>query len=531
MFEIERSYFIEGKKIIKEVGDRSIPLFHVHTEVDDTIRLRAKINMSFNRKYSPFMHLYEHLLFNNIRVGDITLKDSTEIFAFAKKHNIDVNANTGIDGITIMVDIKRLGAFNTNAKGSKFKRPINWLEEYKEYNIEIGVQLLYGLLFNRDFITDENIEKEINIVRSEMDTTKDPTWSSYTKAYEFIHHNPIDVLGSSKDIENIGMDKIKILIKEFDKYVISPEYTSIYAYYNMNEFGSPEDEKDHNGMYNFEDWEHLISTLRYYFKFNVNHFKRKIPLIPTGIKKNYLNYTITPKFKSRVKHIAKGNDCSPAIVYSYFFETDLDPKTKNSIKNIIELYKYRELLHMAICEIEYGIYNFVREEKQAAYGAYDMHTANYGFSLLDRNYFNELIDEFRDNINNPEYKLNFKLPSVFHIPLNDNIDVDNITTEVEEFIKRLTIDQDRFELARKSFIRKYINLDTNLVYISDILKFENLFYLIKNTFGLTCKISDEDIIKYIEEIISEFNIKKYKFRILLQYLNKFKENVTIFKIK
>jgi hypothetical protein len=527
MFEIERSYFIEGKKIIKEVNERSIPIFHIHTEADDTIRLRAKINMSFNKKYSPFMHLYEHLIFNNVKVGNIILKNSTEIFEFAKKHNINVNANTGIDGITIIVDIKRLGAFNAKAKSSKFKRPINWLEEFKDYNIETGVQLLYGLLFNRDFITDENIEKEINIIKSEMDTTRDQIIDSYYKSFEFIYQNSVDVLGTSKDIDTIGLDKIKELIKEFDKYVVSPEYTSILVYYNMNEFGSPEKLKEKDKC--FED--NLIYLLRKYFSFNINNFNRRIDIIPSGIKKKYLNYTIKPKLTPKVMHLSKGDKGSPALVYNYFFKTEMDPRNKTSIKNLIELYLYRDLLSNSICDIEYGIYNFIREEKQATYGSYHLNTSKLSHNIVDRNYFQDLIDEFKDNISNPEYKFHLELPLAFCIPLNDTIDVEKLYLEVYNFINKLEINEERFELAKQSCIEEFINLDTNLVYAVDIITFENLFYLIKNTFGLTTKITDNEIIKHIEEIMGDFNIKKYKYRILLKYLDYFKKNITIFKIK
>lgn len=461
--KIVDEFFIDTKKVIKMENDYDIPIYLAHTKQDDTIRLIALINTQFNNEYAPLMHLYAHLLFNNVIVGDETLKDITAIREYANKYNLYCNAYTGVDGIEIVVDVQ------------KYQCEIEWLQHTTNFYLEKGIQLLYGLLFNRKYLSDELIEENVDIIKTEIATQKDELEQSEIAVYNLIYDNFIDFLGTSKDFYSLGIETIKEVIRDFDSKLIHKDYISIIIHSNLDIDNS------------------IVELVDKSFNLSDSSFEKVI----NGTKSKYLNNNIMFNFDKEKTLMTK----LPTLVYNCFFETKLE------LDNILELLTYKALLRYAICGIDYGINNFVKESKSMAYHYYKIDEYN----IIYRNYFNELIKNNSNTI---------KFPLGFFIPLNRNIDLDLLCNKVLKFINNLTIDKQTYERT----VRDFINTKYSFVLNYDIIARENIIKLIKATTNLTVE-------QITQKLNQTYNINDFSYNKLLEYLEYFKKNVQLFKIQ
>lgn len=477
--KIVNEFFIDTKKVIKMENDHGIPIYLAHSKQDDTIRLRAKISIALKPEYGFLLHLYEHLMFNKVVVGNNILENSTEVYKFAKRYNLDVNAYTEIDGITVMVNVNRVKPLTE----SKYECAIEWIDTTKNFHLEEGMQLLYGLLFNRDLITDQAIEKEVSIVKSEMDTTREDLYEAQFTAYNFVYKDCVDVLGETKDFDRVGLEQVKTVIKDLDSNLLNKEYISLMIGCNLEEYNQ------------------LAYYIEKYLNFNYNQFNRTI----NGSVSEYINDSINYELEPPSKLTSELS----TIVYKYDFNSNMQ------LEQVAETLAYRRLLEHAICDIDYGIYNYVREIKTAAYGAYPLINTDYYNNLMDRNYFKTLIDS---NANT------FKIPLVYYIPLNDSVIIDDLIIDIKEFISNLTISKEQYETALKSYINDWCNIAYTYPSTDSILRYENLLYLFKNK----CNLNQQYITECMNKI---YDVNDFSYNKLLEYLDDFKSKVKIYKIE
>ena len=500
----EKPFYISGKKVVKEVNNEKggIPVYYTHSK-NSTIELRAVINTGFVTDYSMLMHLYEHLMFHNVKIDDVVYPGITELMAFADKHNININAGTNGNGIIIKVDIENNLAGNMGLSRiyNKPTKHINWLDSFSNNdNVELGFKILSGILYNRMELTEDDIKREMNVVRSEMDSMGTDINRTYLRVHKFILKDSGVVLGKTDDFDRIGEDRVIDIIKTFDKNVLYSNNLSFYCAFDMDDLKDPSAEECE-----------LQKLGRKYFNFPYELEYRK-PVFELNDDCKHLLYNVRYD-KAILNEMKKKDDEVPAIVFAGNLELDLNKYHKPS--DLSEIMGYYELLDKCIWDISYGIFNYIREEKQACYTMGGMHA--WILSVRKR-YINDLI-----NSDGKDYKIHMDR----FIPLAENTNVDELASDIKEYLKSFKITKERYEQGKNLILNTYGNIDKAKIAINDIFEYENVFKLAKH---LNPDMSEDNIIEELDEL-STFDIRKYDYDKLVSIFSDYIKNIKIYKLK
>lgn len=497
MWTKEKEFYIAGKRVVREINKdkNDVPIYFCH-DVDGNVQLRAYIATGFKSEYTPLLHLYEHLMFHNVIIDDVVYSGLTELMTFADKHNIQINAGTGGNGIVVKVDINNPTSGNRKLGKTKNTKKIGWIDKIDvEDNIEMGFKILYGILYNRKELTREDIEKEIGVVESEMHTMANPTKKAFFTAHKFIMSDSGYTLGTPEDFKNIGTDKIVEILMEFDKNICSSDHLNFGVYFDMDEYSEASK---------------VYSLARWYFDFPIRNHRLVCKPYTEECKKYMGDFYYALDISQKV------NKLDDEVKSLSFASTigNANVTKGDFIRKITELHAYSTLLNMCIWDISYGIFNYIREEKKACYTAQALSI----FNTLNRiSYFKMLI----------ENKIRvFEMFMCMFVPLNGDVNVEELAEDVKKYIDKLEISKDRFEEAKNIILSTYADIDTDKAELRLLVEYEWFYRYIKSV------IPSDD--RYIEEALYElynYDISKYDYETLNEYLDMYKDELRLYITK
>lgn len=497
MWTKEKELYITGKRVVREINKdkNDVPIYFCH-DVDGNVQLRAYIATGFKSEFSPLLHLYEHLMFHNVIIDDILYSGLTELMTFADKHNIQINAGTGGNGIVVKVDINNPTSGNRKLGKTKNSKRIDWIDNIGiENNIEMGFKILYGILYNRKELTREEIEKEMGVVESEMHTMANPTKKAFFTAHKFIMADSGYILGTPDDFRTIGTDKIVEILMEFDKNICSSDHLNFGVYFDMDEY---------------DESSEIYTLARKYFDFPIRNHRLVCEPLTEECKKYIGDFYYALDVSQTVN---KEDDEVESLVFASTIGNGNVTKG-DFIRKITELHAYTILLNMCIWDISYGIFNYIREEKKACYTSQALNI----FNTVNRiSYFKTLIEN-KTRI--------FEMFTCMFVPLNGDINAENLAEDVKEYINKLEISKERFEETKNIILSSYTEIEYSKADLKILVEYEWFYRYIKSV------IPSDD--RYVIEALYElynYDISKYDYETLKEYLDMYKDELRIYITK
>lgn len=492
----KRVFYIGGKKVVREVHPiTGVPFNHSQHAEEDDIVLYATINLNLKPEYQMFMHLYEHLLFNNLEIDGVLYKNVADIFNLTSKYGIGINANTGMGGINVIVSIPNPSAFNKRMSQNKGYRPFSWVkEEDIESKVEMGAKILKAILFNRQLINMEILEKEVGIIKSEMQTIGGNDTKVLEDTSRVLTKNLGPVLGDPSDFDKVGINTVFDLVRTLDKHKADPEFIEFGMDYDMNIYGDPE----------FED----VSIAKYV---------RELTNLP---KPSYIDnecphklseYRAVIDYKEEIESDVFEASGNQILLVTAAMDPTEFKFSDNHMKNKMAISFSKIKLTRILSDITFGLLNYVREVRHACY-----YVRPIAFPIPELN---------KLTINKPEKDQKLHINLAF--PLQTGVDIDELAKDVEKFIKEdFEITDDMLEILKRNSIVEFTTFDRRDVPWSSIRSINTLIEHYTKVTGLSEEEVIEDISNDYEQDPNRINKDE-----LIEMFNSFKKNLKIIRIK
>lgn len=204
-------------RITKSSDPNSLPIWILPTidlEVSVGIQSGAAIGLNCVGKSGmmaiPGMtHLYEHLMFNKVRVED-KWYSNTELFKLASDNGVRINAGTNSISIKTHVSFRPNVSNEIAVDGAFIKGYDRLIDKNVKDPTDMALAILKGITYDHN-ITPEALDSEKSIVKSEINMYRndDSYWQG--RLSEAVVTKFYDELGSVEDIDNIDyMDIMKL---------------------------------------------------------------------------------------------------------------------------------------------------------------------------------------------------------------------------------------------------------------------------------------------------------------------------------
>lgn len=154
-------------------------------------------------------HLYEHLMFNKVRVND-KWYSNTELFKLASDNGVRINAGTNSISIKTHVSFRPNVSNKLAVDGAFIKGYERLIDNNVKDPTELAFAILKGITYDHN-ITPDALRSEKSIVKSEINMYRndDSYWQS--RLSEAVVTKYYDELGSAEDIDNIDyLDIMKL---------------------------------------------------------------------------------------------------------------------------------------------------------------------------------------------------------------------------------------------------------------------------------------------------------------------------------
>lgn len=136
-------------------------------------------------------HLAEHLLFNNIKLGDEVLSN-IQLLNYLKPRGVIVNAATNIDYLRVSATIET----------PKIHPKMQWTRKYANFenNVGLAIEFINGI-HEKKKLEEATLKKEINVVVSELKQYGDDVYREVL-ANAHMYGSEHNVLGSTDEIKS-----------------------------------------------------------------------------------------------------------------------------------------------------------------------------------------------------------------------------------------------------------------------------------------------------------------------------------------